>query len=83
MEPRISTQWFVKMKDLAQPALKAVIDGDIKIHPGDNFLATSKYWLENVKEVCISRHLWRGKKIPACVEGAGRSGWRCWGEESR
>ncbi|RYG42569.1 MAG: valine--tRNA ligase, partial [Chitinophagaceae bacterium] len=50
VEPRISTQWFVKMAGLAKPALDAVVNGDIKIHPGDKFLATYKYWLENVKD---------------------------------
>jgi len=65
VEPRISTQWFLKMKELAEPALKAVVDGDIKIHPGDKFLATYKYWLENVKDWCISRQLWWGQQIPA------------------
>jgi valyl-tRNA synthetase len=65
VEPRISTQWFVKMKELAQPALQAVVSGDIKIHPGDKFLATYKYWLENVKDWCISRQLWWGQQIPA------------------
>jgi valyl-tRNA synthetase len=65
VEPRISTQWFVKMKEIAEPALKAVVDGDIKIHPGDKFLATYKYWLENVKDWCISRQLWWGQQIPA------------------
>ncbi len=64
-EPKISTQWFVKMKELAEPALKAVIDGEIKIHPGEKFLATYKYWLENVKDWCISRQLWWGQQIPA------------------
>lgn len=65
VEPRISTQWFLKMKELAEPALKAVVEGDIKIHPGDKFLATYKYWLENVKDWCISRQLWWGQQIPA------------------
>ena len=65
VEPKISTQWFVKMKQLAQPALDAVLSGDIKIHPGDKFLATYKYWLENVKDWCISRQLWWGQQIPA------------------
>ncbi|MFV0606638.1 MAG: valine--tRNA ligase [Niabella sp.] len=65
VEPKISTQWFLKMKDLAAPALKAVVDGDIKIHPGDRFLATYKHWLENVKDWCISRQLWWGQQIPA------------------
>lgn len=65
VEPRISTQWFVKMKELAQPALNAVVSGKIRIHPGDKFLATYKYWLENVKDWCISRQLWWGQRIPA------------------
>jgi valyl-tRNA synthetase len=65
VEPRISTQWFVKMKELAQPSLDAVTSGKIRIHPGDKFLATYKYWLENVKDWCISRQLWWGQRIPA------------------
>ena len=65
VEPRISTQWFVKMKELAGPALTAVTEGHIRIHPGDKFLATYKYWLENVKDWCISRQLWWGQQIPA------------------
>lgn len=72
VEPRISTQWFVKMNALAEPALKAVVDGDIKIHPGDKFLATYKYWLENVKDWCISRQLWWGQQIPAWYDEEGR-----------
>ncbi|MEP7254292.1 MAG: valine--tRNA ligase [Ferruginibacter sp.] len=72
VEPRISTQWFVKMKELATPALKAVVDGDIKIHPGEKFLATYKYWLENVKDWCISRQLWWGQQIPAWYDAEGR-----------
>jgi len=71
-EPRISTQWFVKMKDLATPALDAVVNSDIKIHPGDKFLATYKYWLENVKDWCISRQLWWGQQIPAYYDKDGK-----------
>lgn len=71
VEPRISTQWFVKMKELAQPALDAVVSGKIKIHPGERFLATYKYWLENVKDWCISRQLWWGQQIPAWYDKAG------------
>ncbi|QES88474.1 valine--tRNA ligase [Rhizosphaericola mali] len=71
VEPRISTQWFVKMKELAEPALHAVVDGNIKIHPGDKFLATYKYWLENVKDWCISRQLWWGQQIPAYYDEDG------------
>ncbi|SEA60173.1 valyl-tRNA synthetase [Arachidicoccus rhizosphaerae] len=65
VEPRISTQWFVKMEQLAEPALKAVTQGAIKIHPGNRFMATYRHWLENVKDWCISRQLWWGQQIPA------------------
>ena len=65
VEPRISTQWFVKMKPLAEPALEQVVSGNIRIHPGEKFLATYTYWLENVKDWCISRQLWWGQRIPA------------------
>ncbi len=71
VEPRISTQWFVKMKELAGPALAAVLDGEINIHPSDKFLATYRYWLENVKDWCISRQLWWGQQIPAWYDEAG------------
>jgi valyl-tRNA synthetase len=71
VEPKISTQWFLDMKQLAGPALEAVTSGAIKIHPGDKFLATYKYWLENVKDWCISRQLWWGQQIPAWYDDAG------------
>ena len=71
VEPRISTQWFVKMKPLAIPALDAVVSGKIRIHPGDKFLATYKYWMENVKDWCISRQLWWGQRIPAWYDSKG------------
>ena len=70
-EPKISTQWFLKMKDLAQPALGAVMSGEVTIHPGEKFLATYKYWLENVKDWCISRQLWWGQQIPAWYDEEG------------
>ncbi len=72
VEPRISTQWFVKMKDMAAPALKAVVDGHIRLHPGDKFMATYKYWLEHVEDWCISRQLWWGQQIPAWYDEEGR-----------
>ena len=72
VEPRISTQWFVKMKPLADKALNAVLSGNVKIHPEERFLATYKYWLENVKDWCISRQLWWGQRIPAWYDDAGR-----------
>jgi len=72
VEPRISTQWFVKMRELADEALEAVVSGDVKIHPEERFLATYKYWLENVKDWCISRQLWWGQRIPAWYDSEGR-----------
>jgi valyl-tRNA synthetase len=71
-EPKISTQWFVKMKELAGPALKAVTSGDVVIHPGEKFLATYRYWMENIKDWCISRQLWWGQQIPAWYDEEGR-----------
>ncbi len=71
VEPRISTQWFVKMKELAGPALDAVLNADISIHPGEKFLATYKYWMENVRDWCISRQLWWGQQIPAWYDEQG------------
>ncbi|MEJ7740605.1 MAG: valine--tRNA ligase [Chitinophagaceae bacterium] len=71
VEPKISTQWFVKMKDMAEPALQAVVNGDIRIHPADRFLATYKYWMENVEDWCISRQLWWGQQIPAWYDEEG------------
>ena len=65
VEPRISTQWFVRMRALAGPALKEVMEGRVKIHPGEKFMATYKYWLENLEDWCISRQLWWGQRIPA------------------
>ncbi len=71
VEPKISTQWFMKMEELAKPALDAVVSGKIKIHPGDRFMATYKHWLENVKDWCISRQLWWGQQIPAWYDASG------------
>ena len=71
VEPKISTQWFVKMADLARPALEQVTDGHINIYPRDRFNATYKYWLENVKDWCISRQLWWGQQIPAWYDEDG------------
>ncbi|RYY97356.1 MAG: valine--tRNA ligase, partial [Chitinophagaceae bacterium] len=65
VEPRISTQWFVKMRHFAELALESVTSGEVKIHPEERFLATYKYWLENIKDWCISRQLWWGQRIPA------------------
>jgi valyl-tRNA synthetase len=64
VEPLISTQWFMKMKPLAEPALQAVVDGRTKIIPE----GVSKIycgWLENIQDWCVSRQLWWGHRIPA------------------
>ncbi|HLX92722.1 MAG TPA: valine--tRNA ligase [Puia sp.] len=71
VEPRISTQWFLRMKELAVPALEAVNDGKIKIHPEDRFINTYRHWLENVEDWCISRQLWWGQQIPAWYDELG------------
>jgi valyl-tRNA synthetase len=72
VEPRISTQWFVKMRHFADEALQAVLSGAVKIHPEERFLATYKYWMENIKDWCISRQLWWGQRIPAWYDKEGR-----------
>ena len=70
IEPRLSMQWFVKMEVLAKPALDAVNDGKVKLHPA-KFINTYKYWMENVKDWCISRQLWWGQRIPAWYDNTG------------
>ena len=64
IEPKVSLQWFVKMKELAQPALDSVVNGDIKLIP-DKFINTYRHWMENVRDWNISRQLWWGQRIPA------------------
>ncbi|MDI9358640.1 MAG: valine--tRNA ligase [Phycisphaerales bacterium] len=64
IEPRLSLQWWVKMSDLAKPALDSVMKEDIKLYP-TKFKNLYKHWIENVKDWCISRQLWWGHRIPA------------------
>jgi len=64
IEPKLSLQWFLKMEDLAKPALDVVMNDTIQFHPA-KFKNTYRYWMENVKDWCISRQLWWGQRIPA------------------
>ena len=64
VEPRVSTQWFVKMEPLAKPAIDAVKDGDIRFIP-ERMDRVYYNWMENIKDWCISRQLWWGHQIPA------------------
>ncbi len=69
VEPRVSTQWFMKMKPLAEPAAKVVLDGLIEVVP-DNQRTILLQWFENIRDWCISRQLWWGHRIPIwhCAE---------------
>ena len=64
VEPRVSTQWFVKMEPLAGPAIDVVKDGTIRFIP-ERMEKTYYNWMENIKDWCISRQLWWGHRIPA------------------
>jgi valyl-tRNA synthetase len=64
IEPKLSMQWFLKMENLAKPALDAVMNDEIKLIP-PKFKNTYRHWMENVKDWCISRQLWWGHRIPA------------------
>ena len=73
VEPRLSPQWFVKMKPLAAPAIAAVKSGEIKFYP-ERWTKVYLDWMENIRDWCISRQIWWGHRIPvyyckSCVEG--------------
>jgi len=63
IEYYLSEQWYLKMKELAQPAIAAVNDGTIKFHPA-HWVKTYSHWMKNVKDWCLSRQLWWGHRIP-------------------
>ena len=64
IEPKLSLQWFMKMEEMAKPALDNVMNDNIQLHPA-KFKNTYRSWMENVRDWCISRQLWWGQQIPA------------------
>lgn len=71
VEPRLSLQWWVRMKELAGPALQAVESEDIRFFPG-KFRNLYRHWMENIRDWCISRQLWWGHRIPAWYDADGQ-----------
>jgi len=63
IEPYLSDQWFVKMKELAEPGIKAIHDGSVRFVP-ERFTKTYLGWMENIRDWCISRQIWWGHRIP-------------------
>jgi len=72
VEPKLSLQWFVKMKEISKQAYQAVEQDEIKLHP-PKFKNTYRHWMENVRDWCISRQLWWGHRIPAYYYGSGEN----------
>jgi len=70
VEPKLSLQWFVKMKEISVRAKDAVANDEIKLYP-TKFKNTYSYWMDNVRDWCISRQLWWGHRIPAWYDDAG------------
>ena len=70
VEPRLSLQWWVDMKQLAGPALEAVLSDEIQFHPA-KFKNVYRHWMDNIKDWCISRQLWWGHRIPAWYDADG------------
>ena len=68
VEPRLSNQWFLKMKELAKPALKVVENKEINFHP-ERWTKIYNHWLNNITDWCISRQLWWGHRIPVWYRG--------------
>jgi valyl-tRNA synthetase len=71
VEPRLSLQWWVDMKQLAGPALEAVMSDEIQFHPA-KFKNVYRHWMDNIKDWCISRQLWWGHRIPAWYDEEGK-----------
>ena len=71
IEPKVSVQWFLKMSELAKPALDVVMNDEVKFHP-EKFKNTYKHWMENIRDWNISRQLWWGQQIPAYFYGEGQ-----------
>ena len=72
IEPKVSQQWFLKMSEIAKPALDVVMDDEIKFYP-EKFKNTYKHWIENIRDWNISRQLWWGQQIPAYYYGSGEN----------
>ncbi len=72
VEPKLSLQWFIKMKEISRTAHKAVMDDEIVLYPA-KFKNVYNHWMENVRDWCISRQLWWGQRIPAYYFGEGES----------
>lgn len=72
IEPYLTQQWFMRMKPLAEPALRAVEKGEITFHP-ENWTKTYYQWLNNIEDWCISRQLWWGHQIPAWYDNQGNT----------
>lgn len=70
IEPRLSLQWFLEMKEITKPALKNVMNDNVRLIPS-KFKNTYRHWMENVRDWCISRQLWWGHRIPAWYDDAG------------
>lgn len=72
IEPKVSQQWFLKMTEIAKPALDVVINDEVKFHP-EKFKNTYRHWMENIRDWNISRQLWWGQQIPAYYYGNGEN----------
>lgn len=72
IEPKVSVQWFLKMSEIAKPALDVVMNDEVKFHP-EKFKNTYRHWMENIRDWNISRQLWWGQQIPAYYYGDGEN----------